>query len=112
MAYRSRVVFSERSRREVFAGRRSRSPPDSAEAAQVLNRILEPAPEMHPADREELIAGLEVTTDSRIERYWQLTATINGAARSRVTAADGGVASQSRRRLLPGLRAPVRLHVA
>ena len=53
-------------------------PPDSAEAAQVLNRILEPAPGMHPVDREELIAGLEVTTDPRIERYWQLTATING----------------------------------
>ena len=31
-------------------------PPDSAEAAQVLNRILEPAPGMHPVDREELIA--------------------------------------------------------
>jgi hypothetical protein len=28
--------------------------------------------------REELIAGLEVTTDPRIDRYWQLTATING----------------------------------
>jgi DNA-binding transcriptional MerR regulator len=53
-------------------------PPDSAEAAQVLNRILEPVPGMHPLDREELIAGLEVTTDPRIERYWQLTATING----------------------------------
>ena len=53
-------------------------PPDSAEAAQVLNRILEPAPGEHPVDREELIAGLEVTTDPRIERYWQLTATING----------------------------------
>ena len=53
-------------------------PPDSAEAAQVLNRILEPAPGLHPADREKLIAGLEVTTDPRIERYWQLTATING----------------------------------
>ena len=53
-------------------------PPDSAEAAQVLNRILEPAPGFHPVDREELIAGLEVTTDPRIERYWQLTATING----------------------------------
>lgn len=53
-------------------------PPDSAEAAQVLNRILEPAPGMHPVDRAELIAGLEVTTDPRIERYWQLTATING----------------------------------
>jgi DNA-binding transcriptional MerR regulator len=53
-------------------------PPDSAEAAQVLSRVLEPVPGMHPVDREELIAGLEVATDPRIERYWQLTATING----------------------------------
>jgi DNA-binding transcriptional MerR regulator len=53
-------------------------PPDSAEAAQVVSRILEPVPGEHPVDREELIAGLEVTTDPRIDRYWQLTATING----------------------------------
>jgi DNA-binding transcriptional MerR regulator len=53
-------------------------PPDSAEAAQELNRILEPVPGVHPVDRGELIAGLEVVTDPRIERYWQLTATING----------------------------------
>ena len=53
-------------------------PPDSAEAAQMVSRILEPVPGEHPVDREELIAGLEVTTDPRIDRYWQLTATING----------------------------------
>jgi DNA-binding transcriptional MerR regulator len=53
-------------------------PPDSAEAAQVVSRILEPVPREHPVDREELIAGLEVATDPRIDRYWQLTATING----------------------------------
>jgi DNA-binding transcriptional MerR regulator len=53
-------------------------PPDSAEAALVVNRILEPVPGEHPVDREELIAGLEVTTDPRMDRYWQLTATING----------------------------------
>ena len=53
-------------------------PPDSAEAAQVVSRLLEPVPGEHPVDREELIAGLEVTTDPRIDRYWQLTATING----------------------------------
>ena len=52
--------------------------PDSAEAAQVVNRILEPVPGEHPLDREELLAGLEVVTDPRIDRYWQLTATING----------------------------------
>jgi coenzyme F420-reducing hydrogenase gamma subunit len=53
-------------------------PPDSAEAAQVVSRILEAVQGEHPVDREELIAGLEVTTDLRIDRYWQLTATING----------------------------------
>jgi len=51
-------------------------PPDSAEAAQVVNRILEPFGGR--LRREELLAGLEVVTDPRIERYWQLTATING----------------------------------
>jgi len=51
-------------------------PPDSAEAAQVLSRVLEPVPGMRPVDREELIAGLEVTTDPRIGRYWQLTASL------------------------------------
>jgi hypothetical protein len=29
-------------------------------------------------DRAGLLAGLEAFTDPRIERYWQLTATING----------------------------------
>ena len=53
-------------------------PPDSAEAAQVVNRILEPAAGVHPLPREEYLAGLEVVTDPRIDRYWQLTATING----------------------------------
>ena len=49
-------------------------PPDSAEAAQVVRRLLEPV----PVDREELIAGLEAATDPRIDRYQQLTATSNG----------------------------------
>jgi DNA-binding transcriptional MerR regulator len=53
-------------------------PPDSAEAAQVVSRLLEPVPGERPADREELIAGLEAATDPRIDRYQQLTATING----------------------------------
>jgi hypothetical protein len=54
------------------------SPPDSAEAAQVVSRLLETVQGEHPVDREELIAALEVATDPRIDRYWQLTATING----------------------------------
>jgi DNA-binding transcriptional MerR regulator len=53
-------------------------PPDSPEAAGIVNRILEPAVGSHLISREELIADLEVFTDPRIERYWQLTATING----------------------------------
>ena len=31
-----------------------------------------------PAGREEFLAGLEVGTDRRIDRYWQLKAIING----------------------------------
>ena len=52
--------------------------PDSAEAARVVRRLLEPIPGEHPVDREELITGLEAATDPRIDRYQQLTATING----------------------------------
>jgi hypothetical protein len=52
-------------------------PPDSAGASQVVHRILEPVPGEHPLDRAELLAVLEVITDPRIDRYWQLTATIN-----------------------------------
>lgn len=51
-------------------------PPDSAEAATVVNRILEP--DGWSARREELLAGLEILSEPRIERYWQLTAIING----------------------------------
>jgi DNA-binding transcriptional MerR regulator len=51
-------------------------PPDSAEAATVVNRILEP--NGWSARREELLAGLELLFEPRIERYWQLTAIING----------------------------------
>jgi len=53
-------------------------PPDAAEAAGIVDRILEPAAGNHLMRREELAADLEVFTDLRIEWYWQLTATING----------------------------------
>lgn len=53
-------------------------PPDSAEAAQVVSQILESVPGEHPAGRQDLIAGLKAATDPRIDRYAQLTATING----------------------------------
>ena len=51
-------------------------PPDSAEAAQVVDRVMASAPDGEA--RAGLLAGLEAFTDPRIERYWQLTATING----------------------------------
>jgi DNA-binding transcriptional MerR regulator len=51
-------------------------PPESAEAAQVVDRILAPA-ESHQR-QAELLDQLEALADPRIERYWQLTATING----------------------------------
>lgn len=53
-------------------------PPGSAEAAKVVNRILEPSG--WSGRRDELLAGLEMLFDPRIERYWQLTAIINGLA--------------------------------
>lgn len=51
-------------------------PPGSAEAAKVVHRILEP--NGWDARRGELLDGLEMLVDSQIERYWQLTAIING----------------------------------
>ena len=51
-------------------------PPGSAEAAKVVNRILEP--NGFSARREELLTGLEMLFDPQVERYWQLTAIING----------------------------------
>jgi DNA-binding transcriptional MerR regulator len=50
-------------------------PPDSAEAGRVIDRILGGP---GSPGRAELLAQLEVFTDPRIERYWQLPATING----------------------------------
>ena len=50
--------------------------PDSAEAARVVARILAPAGAR--GGRAELLTRLELLSDPRIERYWQLTATING----------------------------------
>ena len=40
---------------------------------------------LYPLDREELIAKLEVTTDPRIGRHWQLKAPSTGGPRSRPT---------------------------
>jgi hypothetical protein len=51
-------------------------PPDSAEAAQIVARILAGTP--GGRRRAELLAQLEAATDPRIERYWELTAVISG----------------------------------
>jgi DNA-binding transcriptional MerR regulator len=51
-------------------------PPDSAEAARVVDDIL--ADTAGSQQRAELLAQLKTATDPRAERYWHLTATING----------------------------------
>ena len=51
--------------------------PASAEGAAVLDRILAGTEE--DQHRPELLEGLEVFTDARVERYWQLMCVINGS---------------------------------
>lgn len=50
--------------------------PDSPQGRAVLDRIV--APEMPAAQRERMLEQLEMFTDSRVERYLQLIAIING----------------------------------
>jgi DNA-binding transcriptional MerR regulator len=50
--------------------------PDSAEAARITERIL--ADTLAGQRHGELLSRLEVIIDPRIERYWTLTAIING----------------------------------
>lgn len=58
------------------AAREQGVPPESAEGAEVLNRILAGTPgDQH---RPDLLAQLETGTDVRAERYWQLVGIING----------------------------------
>ncbi|MBO0777128.1 MAG: MerR family transcriptional regulator, partial [Actinobacteria bacterium] len=64
----------ERAQDEAEAARRRGVPPDSAEAAQIVERILAGS----HVSRAELLAQLEAGTDPRIERYWELTAVISG----------------------------------
>ncbi len=44
----------------------------------MVNCVLKPVVGEHPLSRVDLTAGLEAFTDPRIDRYWQLTATVNG----------------------------------
>jgi DNA-binding transcriptional MerR regulator len=50
--------------------------PDSIEGRAVLDRVL--PPDFSPAQQARLIGQLEMFTDARVERYWQLLATLNG----------------------------------
>jgi DNA-binding transcriptional MerR regulator len=68
--------WAERAQENAVAAVLRGCPPDSAEAAQVVDHMMATAP--RGQDRAGLLAGLEAFTDPRIERYWQLTATING----------------------------------
>jgi hypothetical protein len=58
------------------AARERGVPPESAEGAEVLNRILAGTP--GGQHRPDLLAQLETGTDVRAERYWQLVGIING----------------------------------
>ena len=66
----------ERAQDEAEAARQRAVSPGSAEAAQIVERILAGAPAS--LSRAELLAQLEAATDPRIERYWELTAVISG----------------------------------
>jgi DNA-binding transcriptional MerR regulator len=70
------LVDVERAQDEAEAARQRGVPPGSAEAAQIVARILAGAP--GGQHRAELLAQLEAATDPRIERYWELTAVISG----------------------------------
>ncbi|HEX4090811.1 MAG TPA: MerR family transcriptional regulator [Trebonia sp.] len=65
-----------RTQDEAEAARQRGVPPESAEAAQIVERVLASAPA--GLRRAELLAQLEAATDPRIERYWELTAVISG----------------------------------
>jgi hypothetical protein len=70
------LVDVERAQDAAEAARQRGVPPDSAEAARIVARILAGAP--GGRRRAELLAQLEAATDPRIERYWELTAVISG----------------------------------
>ena len=70
------LIDVERAQDEAEAARQRGVPPDSAEAARIVARILAGAP--GGQCRAELLALLEAGTDPRIERYWELTAVISG----------------------------------
>jgi DNA-binding transcriptional MerR regulator len=58
------------------AARQDGVDPGSAEGAAILDRILAGTQAGH--QRAELLEALEVFTDARVERYWQLMGIMNG----------------------------------
>jgi DNA-binding transcriptional MerR regulator len=70
------VSFARRVVEHAGAARERGVAPESAEGAEVLERILGSTPEARR--RAELLARLEILTDPRGERYWQLLGVING----------------------------------
>jgi DNA-binding transcriptional MerR regulator len=50
--------------------------PESAEAKKVLDRIVDP--DMPREQRTQLADQLEIFTDRRVERYWELMGVLNG----------------------------------
>jgi DNA-binding transcriptional MerR regulator len=70
------LVDLGRAQAEAEAALQRGVPPDSAEAARIVARILAGAPGR--TRQTELLAQLETADDPRIERYWQLTTVISG----------------------------------
>jgi DNA-binding transcriptional MerR regulator len=68
--------FVSRVMEHAGAARQQGVGPESAEGAEVLDRILAGTPD--DRRRPELLARLEAGTDARAERYWQLMGIING----------------------------------
>ena len=50
--------------------------PDSPAGLAVLNRIV--PPDIPPEQRARILQQLEMFTDARVERYWQLLGIVNG----------------------------------
>jgi DNA-binding transcriptional MerR regulator len=74
------VLLARRVVQHVDTARRLGVPPESAEGAEVVDRILGEAKAAHTrADLLELLTPLEaLVTDARGERYWELVGVING----------------------------------
>jgi DNA-binding transcriptional MerR regulator len=70
------VGLARRIVQQAGAARERGVAPESVEGARVLDRILGGDPDAR--SRAELLGQLEIVTDPRGERYWQLVGVING----------------------------------